>query len=188
MIPKGLFSQISMIILAFAIVFTYVKPTFGEIGKIQDDIAKYQAELAGVVYVNSELASHVSSMDSVSIDDHRKLLTYLPNEVDEIAVARDLKNISDLSGAQYMNVKSNGPAGEVEKKPDPKKPRPQAVSFVLSVEGSYKEIKNLFKLMELNHYPLEVQGVTIDRKGVDFLGVEINIFSYAYLDENAGSI
>ncbi len=188
MIPKGLFSQISMIVLAVAIAFTYVKPTFDEIGKIQDDIAKYQTELSGVVYVNSQLAKHVASMDGVSIDDKRRLLTYLPNEIDEIAVARDLKNITDLSGAQYMNVESNGLAENIEKDPDPMNPRPQAVSFDLSAEGSYEEIKNLFKLMEQNDYPLEVQGVSIDRQGVDFLGVNISIFSYAYLEDYFGTI
>ncbi len=42
MIPKGLFSQIAMMILSLAIIFTYVKPVFEEIGEVQDNIGPYK--------------------------------------------------------------------------------------------------------------------------------------------------
>ena len=72
MIPKGLFTEIIMIGLVVGIVFTYIRPSFADITKIQDDIMLYQTEREKVSAVNDTLESMVAKMDEVSIGDKEK--------------------------------------------------------------------------------------------------------------------
>ena len=44
MIPKGLFTQIGMIIVSVLIIITQINPIFAEIKAVQDSISVYQEE------------------------------------------------------------------------------------------------------------------------------------------------
>lgn len=191
MIPKGLFSQIAMIILSIGIVFTYVKPEFANIAEVQDSIAVYQAELEKVASVNDKLAELKSKMDRTSSIDQRKLLAYMPDSVDEINVMRDLDIITKTAGFESADISyedsskgggSSRNSGLVES-PD----MPTSESFKLTVEGDYVQIKTLFALLEKNQYPLEVTMVDITKSsdGEDpsrdgLLSAEIGISTFAY--------
>lgn len=181
MIPKGFLTQIAMIIVAVVIAITYIEPTIAEIGSIQDEIAVYQQETKKVVDVNSQLATLVSRLESVSTADNRRLLTYMPNTVDEISVARDLYAIVKQSSAQFVDVTSQddtrarrGSQEEV----DDSNPKPH--TFDLSVTGTYDQIKTLFSLLEQNHYPLEVKGATINSSEGGMLSADLTLVTYAF--------
>lgn len=182
MIPKGLFTQIAMVVLSIAIIFTYVKPAFDEIRSVQDDIGVYQTEHSKIISVNDKLSTLVNQLESVSNEDQRRLSTYLPDTVDSIAVQRDLKFITSEAGVVYKNVSyesdaTNKPARrEVEESEN----APQAHSFLLSVEGRYEQLKNLFELLEQNNYPLEIQTVEIEQAEGGFLTASIQIATYTY--------
>tara|TARA_B100000508_G_scaffold138723_1_gene135367 strand:- start:10512 stop:11093 length:582 start_codon:yes stop_codon:yes gene_type:complete len=185
MIPKGLFTQIAMIILSVGILITYVQPTFAEIGKVQDQIEVYQQERKKVIDVNSRLASFVSDLENVSRDDNRRLLTYLPDEVDAISVPRDLALIVLSSGALYQNVSYAGKAqtSRGSSKANTDEVMPTSHAFTLNVEGAYPQIKTLFRLLEQNEYPLEVHGVSVQQNDGGFLSVSIQIVTYEFNSE-----
>lgn len=181
MIPKGLFTQIGMVIVSVAIIITYVQPAFSELGTVQDSIGVYQSERKQVASVNAQLASLLSRLDSVSNTDQRKLLTYLPDSVDEISVQRDLLLISNESGVLYKNSSYSGSSDTKSKQSvNETDLSPSAHSFNLSVVGTYGQLKNLFQLLGQNHYPLEVHGVTITRLEGDFLSADIRLTTYTY--------
>lgn len=181
MIPKGLFSQIGMIIVAVALIVTYVQPAFAKIGLVQDNIEIYREERKKVISVNSQLASLVSRLDSVSNEDKRELLTYLPDVVDVIAVPRDLAIISNEAGVLYKNATLLGMVDDTnELEIGAVFTPPQKYEFTLSVEGTYSQIKGLFRLMEQNNYPLEVQSFNIKQIFGGFLAADIKIATYAY--------
>lgn len=184
MIPKGLFTQIGMIIVAVSLIVTYVQPAFVKIGAVQDDIEIYREESKKVISVNSQLASLISRLDSISNDDKRQLLTYMPDAVDVIAVPRDLLLISNEAGVLYKDATFFG-IDEESKKVDIENNlhQPLKYLFTLSVEGTYSQIKNLFRLMEQNNYPLEVQSVNIKQIDGGFLAAEIEIATYSYQEQ-----
>lgn len=184
MIPKGLFTQIAMVILSIAIIVTYVQPAFAEIGAVQDDIAVYQTEREKVVSVNSQLASLVSRFESIAPNDQRRLNTYMPVAVDPIAVTRDLALITIEAGVIYNNA-SFSSVLETEVDEESGIVPPRAYQFNLSVDGTYTQLKNLFRLLEQNDYPLEMHEVSIERTEGSFLTATISIVTYEYQTADA---
>jgi len=181
MIPKGLFTQIGMLILSVVIIVTYVQPAFTKIGIVQDNIKNYIEERQKVESVNVKLTDLLNRISNVSNTDRSKLLRYLPDSVDEIAVQRDLVIVSNEAGVKYKDVNFVG-VEEIKNNRDLEASAnlPRAYTFSLSVEGSYEQIKNLFLLMEQNNYPLEVQGLGIKKSKEGFLMAEIQLATYSY--------
>ncbi|USN88411.1 MAG: hypothetical protein H6780_02840 [Candidatus Nomurabacteria bacterium] len=184
MIPKGLFMQIGMVIVSVAIVFTYVKPQFTTIAAIQDDIALYQQKRDEVLLVNSRLTELTDQVDSVSEVDKKRLQTYLPETLDPLKVSRDLLLATIQAGVLYKDVtfdgeeRQNNKRQSTSKSADENKPAPH--SFTLQVEGTYAQIKELFRLLEQNNYPLEVQTADVARVDGGFLGANITLVTYSF--------
>ena len=181
MIPKGLFAQIGMIIVSIAIVVTYVQPTFENMAKVQDDIAVYKAERDKVVKVNSDLASLVTQLEQVSTADLLRLDTYMPSALDPIAIPRDLALITAEAGVIYNSASFEGKVDAGRDADDSRTvSEPAAYLFNLSVEGTYSQLKNLFRLLEQNNYPLEVSNLTIERSEGSFLTANISLVTYEH--------
>jgi hypothetical protein len=182
MIPKGLFTQIGMIIVAVAIIFTYVEPTFTKLAEVQDQIKLYQDKRAEVETVNWKLSNLVKQID-ISKDDGRRLAAYLPDEIDEISIMRDLLLITNQSGALYSDVSYESQASQksqsAKSTDNEQKIMPLAHNFSLSVEGTYSQIKNLLTLLEQNNYPLEIYGLDIAQTEGGFLSADLQITTYA---------
>ncbi|NCT02174.1 hypothetical protein GW766_02905 [Candidatus Parcubacteria bacterium] len=183
MIPKGLFTQIGAVIVSIGIIVTYVKPSFAEIELIQNDIALYQKERSSVLAVNSQLSSLVAQMQSVSIDDQKRLLAYLPDKIDELYISRDLLIIAQSSGVLYKDMKYIGKEESSKSRKNIEQPLPEGPiphKFSLSVEGTYEQIKNLFNLIARSNYPLEVQGAKITKTDGGFLSLDLDLVTYSF--------
>lgn len=193
MIPYGLFSQILFMLLSVTLVFTYIKPAFSEIDATQDKIETYVTEIDKVSLVNSKLASLVSAYNNTSQSDRLKLLTYMPDEVDTIAVPRDLFAIATQAGVIVRNIEYGGSLddedGEVSSdlmlfdpaaEPIPTVPSNESEKhlFTMSFEGSYAQVKTVLSLLEENAYPLEVHQMDVSRSEGGFLTVEMDIVTY----------
>lgn len=187
MIPKGLFAQIAVIIVAIAIVWLNVKPSFEKVKNTQNDIETYQTEREKIVVVNSQLATLVTKMDSISTEEQRRLLTYLPNVIDELRISRDIMLIAKEAGVIYRDVQYAGEEGVSSNIRDEANITPISHFFTLSVEGTYDQVKNLFVQLELNDYPLEVRDVSIAKAEGDFLTTSVTIATYALRHEVSDS-
>ena len=182
MMSKNLFVQIAMIVISIAIIVTFVEPTFSEIGEVQNDIAVYQTEQRKVSDVNNQLSSLIGVLNEVVPDDQRRLLTYMPDEVDTISVVRDLSLISNEAGVVYIAAVSNGQKAAADTQPGAAFIQPNEYLFSLSVEGTYAQLKNLFALLEQNNYPIEVQDMIVQKKEGGFLSMEATLSVYAHED------
>jgi hypothetical protein len=183
MIPKGLFSQIGMIIIAVAIIATYVQPTFGEIEQVQNTIGTYELERDKVIGVNSKLAVHEATLNQISNDDEKRLLMYMPDSVDEIAVLRDLEIITIKSGALLKGVTYSGEAQSDASDEQTQEVVPIGHTFDLQVEGTYSQIKVLLSLLDQNAYPLVAQSVALQPLEGSFLSANIRLMTYEFQDE-----
>jgi hypothetical protein len=181
MILNSFFTQIVMLTLAVGMLFFYVRPTFGEIGKVQDSIIKYQEEQSRVNEVNAKLASLVSKLNAVSASDMKALLTYLPDQIDHVAISRDIYLMSEaaemfLKDVEYskavMNT-ANSELSDIE--------QPLRHEFTVSGEGSYEQIKKFLELTEKNNYPLEVVGIQINSAETGLLSTEMTLATYSHL-------
>lgn len=187
MISNGLLTQVAMIALSIGIAITYIMPTFDEIKILQDNIADNQTQILKVVDVNSSLASLVSQMDSVTNQERAKLNKYLPDTVDPVSISRDLLYISSQAGVLYNDSTSGAQAqrrsSASKDDEDDGTNTATAHTFSLSVEGTYKSIKNLFNLLEANDYPLEIRSVNLTRIDGVFLSASLDLATYTYTPE-----
>lgn len=185
MIPKGLFTQIGMVIVSIGIIITYVEPAFSDIGKVQDSIGVYRSEKEKVAQVNSQLDALLETQKSVSLVDQNRLLTYMPDaeDIDPISIPRDLALIALQAGVIYKEASFIGfdPVSVSNANPNiSQEPTPYRFSY--AVEGTYSQVKNLFSLLEQNNYPLEVTDMTIEKLEGGFLSVTMQLTTYAYTD------
>ncbi len=189
MMPTGLFSQIALIVLSLGIIFTYIKPVLGEIGTLQDNIAVYQTERQKVTDVNQKLERVSSAVNAISADDQRRLLTYIPDQVDSVAVPRDLNSIAQTAGVILSQIKYEGPqesdiaSGFVDPSQMPVSAgfnefKPEAHVFTFDFEASYNQIKVVLAAIEKNAYPLEVHNMVIEQTEGGFLSVNMKLITY----------
>ncbi len=208
MIPKGLFAQIGLLLLAVGIIFTYIRPTFEEIGQTQDEILTYQTEIEKVTMVNQKLMSMVATIDSTTIDDRQRLLAYMPNTVDILLVPRDIQTIVERTGGildsvsydgvrndessqdnsgttnAYTNTNQQAAGGQFANTSSVStvSEKPTAHAFSVSFAGNYQQVKNFLSALETNHYPLEVHQLTLSPAEGGFLNAELELVTYSHLD------
>ena len=192
MITRNIFIQVAMIAISIGIIFTFVEPTFGQIGKLQDDIVVYQVEQQKVSSVNNQLMALVNVLNNVAPDDQRRLLTYMPDEVDTINVVRDLSLISEEAGVTYISAESIGAGVSADQREvveeESAYTKPREYTFNLAIEGTYSQVKNLFMLLEQNNYPIEVQTLSIQKKDGGFLTAGIGLSVYAHEEKSAPNV
>lgn len=177
--PYGLFSQVVMIAVSVAMIFTYIKPSFTQMTDTQNTIAVYQEEISKVADVNQKLQSLVGEVEGVSSDDKKRLLAFMPDSVDTIAVPRDIQAIADDVGVLVRDISYKGPVKitpSVDGTIDPS--IPEQHTFELSFESSYGQLKQVLKAFEENRYPLEVSELEITKMEGGFLNVFMRVISY----------
>jgi hypothetical protein len=185
MIPIGLFSQVATALLSVAIIITYIKPTFSEISQIQDSISVYQQEHAKVSKVNDTLASLVTKIENIPSGDQKRLLTYMPDTVDSVAVVRDINFILENEGVLITEIVYEGEAtnqGQMVTLPDGTMQQisngPKEHEFTFEFEGSYEQMKAVLKSLEENDYPLEITKLTATPTDGGFLTVAVKVSTY----------
>lgn len=181
MFAKGLFTNIVLIAISVGIFLTYLRPTFTLIEADQDSIAQYETERSKIQSVNARLNQLASAADQLSRDDRDRLYTYLPNEVDTVAVQRDLLLIAEMVGIELTTLSVSGEeqlevapvldeSGEVEMERSKLVPHHFDLAFI----ASYEDIKEFLSLLEQNHYPLQVSALSISgvsEESVEEVGV-----------------
>lgn len=188
MMPTGLLSQIALIILSVGIVFTYIIPKLDEVKKSQDTIGIYKTQHSKVSEVNLKLDQVAAKLNSINSEDQRKLLNYMPDSVDTVAVPRDIKAIADGAGLILSQIKYLGPNTNSENSGfvDPSilntisqiSDEPEAHTFAVDFESSYEQIKKFIGDLEKNAYPLEVHDLVIKKSEGGFLSVQMKIVTY----------
>ncbi len=179
---RGLFSQIIIILLAAGIAFSYIKPTFDDIGKMQDDITTFKTERQKVDNVNNKLSELIDRLNGVPEAEQRKLLTYIPDEVDEIAVPRVLQIIAKQSGVLFTNVTYGGvdQKSMLSNQENAASNYPVPHTLTVAVEGTYQQIKSMITMLEENEYPLEVSLLDITVLKDSFLAADMTIVTYSH--------
>lgn len=163
MMKYSVFAQVAVAIVAVVIVFTYVSPTLGTIGELQDDVARFDQAIAQVVTVNAMLDDLVNKMDAISPDDRRALITFMPDHLDELAVMRDISNMVHQSTATLTELSYEGPSAEAFQADSPEQitEHPVGHDFTLAIKGPYDAVKQVVRSLEENDYPIHAYQLRI---------------------------
>lgn len=192
MIPQGLILQIGMIVIAGGIFFTYISPTYTQVAATNEEIATIKTERDRVKVVNDKLNDLLSKAQNINSLDRQLLATYLPAEIDPLAVQRDILSIAqaaqvELTSLAAKEVSAAGSAPAPDQDGTNPGPVLQKQQFIISFKDSYENLKNFLGLLEINNYPLHIRE--LDISGVEKstersasatdLGVDIVLETYA---------
>lgn len=161
--------------MAILIALFYIRPTIVAIGVTQDEIQTYQTEITKIADVNTQLASLVAQMNSVSTQNQTALVRYLPDQVDVIAVLKDLQVI--LFANQVINpvVEHVGLATTGQQEDDL-----LAQEFSVSAFMTYPQLKSFLRAVEQNNYLLEVTELSAEVTDGGLLDVMITFRAYQW--------
>lgn len=182
MIANSFLIQLLMLILALSVFFSYVKPTFLNIGKIQDEIAAYIVELGKVSAVNQQLRDLNDQVLALPASDMSKLNTYMPDEVDEVKIVSDIFAMADEARVYAKTVKYNGLSkAEFRSDADDKKDdKPITHEISVDVTGTYEQAKKFLALLEINNYPLEVHDLKITSTELGIISLQMKVITYTH--------
>ena len=181
MIFNSFVTQIGMLLLGVGIIFTYVQPTFGKIGTMQTTIVQYQEEQQKVNAVNGQLASLVSQVNSITTSDMRALMTYMPDQIDHVAVSKDIFAISELAGVYLEGVSYDGTVDAVVVSESATEVEPEQHAFSVNVSGTYEQTKAFLQMIEQNNYPLEVKELSMTSAETGLITTDVLLITYSFV-------
>lgn len=160
--------QILLVTISAVIFFMYIQPTFESMRTTQDETQEYREALENAAAFNQELARLVSQMNSFPTADRRALDRYVPDEVDTIAVMRDIETIVEDSDMTLVGLAEASeqtrpffvPAqGQGQFEGEVEESGLVASQFTINLLGTYEAFKAFLQDIERNAYPLEVTSV-----------------------------
>jgi len=181
--------QIILIAISGVILFTYIQPTFESMRETQDETQEYREALDNAAAFNQELTRLVNQVDSFPTTQRRDLERYLPEQVDSVAVMRDIETIVANNGMALNGLTAAEEASLPYFVPAQGQPQGEetddaltATVFTTSVLGTYESFKSLLRDFERNAYPLEVVGITFtpdEESSVYTFTLEIETYAFA---------
>lgn len=180
MIFNSFFTQIVMAILAIGIIFTYVQPTFTKIGTLQESIVKYQEERGKVAEVNAKLSALTAKVNEISSEDLKSLFIYLPDQLDHVAISRDILTISEEAETYLQDISYEGITKDSPNDSDPNIVHPIKHTFSVTLLGSYDQTKKFLLSLEQNNYPLEVRELSITSSETGIISSDMTINTYSH--------
>lgn len=178
MIGNSLLTQVLIAGVAIGIIITYIQPTLAEIGVRQDEIEKTRQELENITAVNQRLAALYAQVNAIPQSDQAALLTFLPDQVDEVQVLKDLSLMTSEVDVFVNSLTYDGPTEFLGG--DASIERPFAHSFSLSFLSSYEQMKNLLLRLEQNNYPLTVDSLNVSPNEGGLLSISLTLHAYSH--------
>jgi len=104
MARTSLLAHIAMIVIAGTIAFMYIYPTIQQIRQNQDTAVLFSGEVAKVSEVNAKLQQKVSAINSIPLQDKQKLVTYMPDSLDDVSILRIMEAILITVGIEASTL------------------------------------------------------------------------------------
>lgn len=100
MARSSLLVHVVMVIVAVTIAYLYIYPTVQQIRENQDTAVLFDKEVAQVSSVNAQLNQKLTAINSIPLEDKQKLMTYIPDNLDDVTFMRTMEAILFASGIQ----------------------------------------------------------------------------------------
>ncbi len=169
-----------MIIIAVAIVIMYIEPKISTIRETQDLISSYEVETQNVSQVNESLKAKISAIDAVTPEDMQALSRFIPTDIDEIAVLKDLGTIIESQSITDYDIAYKG--NNIDQASGEEAPNEYgAVNehyFSVGFEAKYSQLKSLLSQLEMNDYLLQVTNLKVADSAEDLVKVDVSLTAF----------
>lgn len=181
-----------MVSVAGIIAYFFIYPQVQQVRTNQDLENRFSSELARVANVNQVLNQHQATIASIPLADRQKLSRFLPKDIDEIVLLKDVEsllntfNISpdNISLGNSENQSSNSGNGSAV---TPEQLEAELVSVGFEVD--YQTLKSLLLFSETHPYILEFRELTLspdETNGRVQVEAVMAVFMYSNEDEVSG--
>lgn len=198
--------QILLLIVAVIIAFVVIRPKFAEIRIVQNEIVAYRNAIENIGKYNQRLQTLINQANAMSASDRNALYRYLPEEIDVVAVSRDITNIIERNRLLLVNISfdeatpvtavaTDGAVVDpylMEQPVDPLAmgmPQQQAgpynglysQRFEVEVAGTYEQMKAMMQDFERNSYPLRLVEFTfsLEEAGSNLIQYSFTLETYS---------
>jgi hypothetical protein len=161
-----LITQVLLLSLSSAIIFLFIKPAFGEIKTIQDNVLVYSDAVEKASDYNDRLKELLALRDSFSQNDLAKLERFIPSSIDDVAVMHEIEAIFASQGIEITTLSAKEvpvaviqvfvEGGVLQENIDA---TTVAQDFEVVFTGSYDTLKVVLGVLESNARLLEVIGI-----------------------------
>lgn len=107
-------TQIILVALSLVMIFTIVRPTFESVRTNQDEIAKFREAVNTAGMFNAKLGELRARAESFNRADLEALETYLPAEIDPLAVSRDIVAIVEKNGMALDSIEAGESSADTD--------------------------------------------------------------------------
>ncbi len=193
-------APIIAILIAIGLGFTYIKPTFESVKEVQKQSAEYDEAIQQADALQAELVRKINlmkSFDPVAMDN---LKTMLPTEVKEVALVRDLDELTrmhkiSLTSVSVEKSKEVAPKGSraaaaaeasVGVTPEGEVPKHYTSRDIkLGLLGTYEDFRALMIDLEKSLVFLDVTDLTFTASEGDLMTFDITLRTYAFVNSVA---
>lgn len=161
------------LIVAIAVFFTYIKPTFEHVKVLEDEAAEYANAVEKAEVLRTALAELIEERNNISRFDLERLEIMLPDRIDEVEFLIALDSLAKTHGLQLSNIGITSGGAEnpeevlgIESEVRERSARGEKVGDTLPfdigfvVTGSYDQFRGFLSALEQSLNFVEVTGLT----------------------------
>ena len=172
-------APIVAIVVAIAVFFGYIDPTYEEIKGIREEVSQYDEALAKsreLEAVRDQLLITYNGFDEEELARLKKLL---PDNVDNVRLIMDIDSIASRYGLVLRGVS----VSETAQTPDavPAASTEDAVAFIdvsFSVTSSYENFLTFLEELERSLRLVDVTSLSFESSEIDLYEFKVNLRTY----------
>lgn len=163
--------QVIILVITFVVLFSYVQPQFMAIQELEVQVREYEDAINQVNSYNQKLRELLNQANTIE-SKRAALNRFLPAEIDEVAVARDLETLAELNDMRLRSIQvaeaADTEAVRVVQFADAEDPEAANAAnpatdmrlvdrqYDITVAGSYDNFIRFLQSLEANIYPINV--------------------------------
>lgn len=165
------FMPIVLILLAIALFFGYVRPTWdGAIAADNAQIASYNSALDASAKFSAQEAKLEQGRNALPQDQLDRLSAFLPDNVNNVQLILDLNSLANKSGMVLSNFNtssavngsdSSASAGSGSASFTPSASPIDSLTLTVAATGTYDSFRSFLAGVEQSLRPLDVEGLVV---------------------------
>lgn len=156
-----LITQAVLVITSLVIIFAFIKPAFGEITALRDELYVYSGTIERAGELNAQLNTLKQDVDAFSQSELLNLEKFLPTSLDGVAIMKDINYIVETRGGTVVSLVTTDASESFD---DVYLDDEEVVQnsdlvhqdFELVFKASYEDMKRVLRSLESNDTLFEV--------------------------------
>jgi Tfp pilus assembly protein PilO len=178
-------TPIILIIISFGVFFAYVNPNYRGVDStnpsvkvLQEEHDQYQRALDNSSNLRAKRNSLQDTAENFNPDDIKRLNELLPDNVDNIKLVIDIKNIAQKNRLVLKNIKLDNDASADSKKIGTDTTKYGTVGVSFAVNSSYDNFQNFIRDLEKSLRLIDIVDLSVTSNDTGLYDFSVGIKTY----------